>query len=87
MSGDYTPGDPPVQVGTLVHYQGARYRVEEHRSPSDHPNPPPVPALAEAYPDGVAYFLWPEGMPRKMGNAAYSRVYVRRTSFWVVRDE
>lgn len=84
MATDYRDGEAPVPVGSLVDYKGGRYSVVEHRSPGNHPNPPKEPPLTVAYPDGTAYFLWPVGVPQKMGNSYLSRVFVRRTSFEVV---
>ena len=37
------------------------------------------------YPDGVAYDLWPLGVPRRFGNRDQGVYYVRRTSFRVYR--
>lgn len=85
---DYTPGDEPVPVGTTVRYEGGYYTVEAHGNPQDrsghYPPRPPVPSLEEAYPDGVAYVLWPVTVPRKMDNGHFGRSFVRRTSFTVV---
>lgn len=88
---DYTSGDDPVEVGTLVDYfasQGhGRYRVTDVHDPGDHPyrmyhsgN------MAAYYPDGVAYDIWPVGVPRKFGNRDQGAYYVRRTSFRIYRE-
>jgi hypothetical protein len=87
---DYTPGDDPVPIGTMVRYEGADYEIEQHQNPQDHPVPPPsppAPTLDEAYPDGVAYYLWPIGRRKSMDNGQFMRHFVRRTSFCVIDTE
>lgn len=39
---------------------------------------------AEHYPDGVAYELWPVGVPIKFGNRDQALYSVRRQSFTVI---
>ncbi|MBD3004679.1 hypothetical protein [Streptomyces sp. 5-10] len=87
---DYTPGDEPVPVGTVVDYanrEGPQW-IAGHDDPENRlkkwPPPPPGFNLEEAYPDGVAYRLLPVGMPDKMGNRHYATAWVRRTSFRIV---
>lgn len=85
---DYSPGDPPVPLGTEVEYFGSqahgRYTVEQWLNPSNHPDYlKPGFDADEAYPDGVAYCLWPVGVPRKFGNRGQSGLYVKRRSFRV----
>lgn len=93
---DYTPGDEPVPVGTVVWYgvlmseREARFEVIDHLEPQKHPSPPPFPAptLDEAYPDGVAYLLWRVGAPKKLGNRDGNEYgWVRRTSFRVADED
>jgi hypothetical protein len=83
---DYAEGDDPVPVGTTVEYFGSlspgRYTVTAHTEPTAHPFQPQE-ALEGAYPDGVAYELWPVGVPHKLGNIHLSANFVRRTSFRV----
>jgi hypothetical protein len=84
---DYTPGDPPVPVGSIVDYEdrGGRYRIVDHYAPEDHPYRHRLPDdLTPHYPDGVAYYLWPEGVAVKFGNRDQSVGWVRRTSFRVI---
>lgn len=81
-------GVPPVPVGTVVEYRGRRYKVIEHQDPQDHPYRDRLPSpLTPHYPDGVAYTLWPVGVPRKFGNRHCMKAWVRRTSFRVVEGE
>ncbi|MEV6401081.1 hypothetical protein AB0M39_40965 [Streptomyces sp. NPDC051907] len=87
---DYTPGDEPVPVGTVVRYTGSRahgeYEITEHRDPAEHPRArlPLSDSARAAYPDGTAYDLWPVGVERKFGNRDRAVYYARRTSFTVV---
>ena len=81
---DYKPDDPPVPVGSVVHYFGSwgdgQYEVDEHRTPLL-----PYADAASHYPDGVAYVLFPVGKRRTFGNVRdMSVVNVRRRSFRVV---
>lgn len=86
---DYVSGDEPVPVGAVVKYSGVwdlevrDYLVTEHADPQNHPNPPAASymTLEEAYADGVAYHLWPVGVPQKFGNRDQGVSWVRRTSF------
>lgn len=84
MGTDYTPGDPPVPVGSLVRYEYTDYIVHDHLNPHEHPHLPPNPPLEEAYPDGTTYWLWEAGRAVKMDNGQFSRLWVRRTSFHVL---
>lgn len=84
---DYKPGDEPVPAGTWVFYQGSVaapgvYEVEGHMEPHLKPDwgLQTIP-LNEAYPDGVAYALWPVGVARKFHNRHLSVLWARRTSF------
>lgn len=59
----------PIPVGSVVFYCGShspdwdrRYVVTAHEKPREGISDPEV-----NYPDGVAYTIWPEGMPRKFG--------------------
>lgn len=78
MSSDYTSGDVPVPVGTMVRYHDRVYEVVEHQEPREGTPDPVV-----SYPDGVAYVLWPVDVPKKFGNRDQSFVQVRRESFVV----
>lgn len=83
---DYTPGDKPIPIGEIVLYApddspiAGRYKVTDWDNPQEHPMPPPGLSLEEVYPDGAAYALWPEGVPRKFGFRHLSVSWVRRTS-------
>lgn len=74
----------PISEGTDVIYEGAVWTVIEHMDPATHPKLSKIRLspqdFAAQYPDGVAYWIHPKGMPVKMGNGNYSRVFVRRTS-------
>jgi hypothetical protein len=84
LSGDYSHGDSPVPVGAVVSYEGSYWRIVAHHDPQDHPDLPEGDHdLAEVYPDGVAYDLWPVSLPQKFGNRNYARYFVRRDSFYV----
>jgi hypothetical protein len=89
---DYTPGDDPVPVGTVVDYFGSLahglYEITEHRSAEEYPKHLSVDAdLFVPYPDGIGYRLWPLDMPKKMGNEPYSVNFARRTSFRRLHEE
>jgi hypothetical protein len=81
---DYTPGDAPVLVGTVVRYGQRKiqtlYRITEILEPY------PCPDQEIHYPDGVAYALWPAGVPHKFGNRHLSVYNVRRTSFTIEKN-
>lgn len=88
MRTDYTPGDFPVPLGMEVYYFGSQrhglYEVACHLAPEDHPDVSNARgALYESYPDGVAYELWPVGLPKKLGNRHLGVYFARRTSFRV----
>lgn len=88
---DYKPGDPPVPVGTVVHYFGSRthgaYEVIEHLNPSKYPaRPLDANEIEWAFPDGTGYFLWPVGVPRKFGNRQHAIYWARRTSFRIAPE-
>lgn len=81
---------PPIPIGTVVDYHGSlstgsdrKYVVTDHDNPQDLFPEDQWKLLAEAYPDGVAYTIWPEGMERRFGNRAYMVFRVRRTSLEV----
>lgn len=83
---DYTPGDPPVPVDTVVDYTGSmqhgRFFIREHQVPIGNPKvDPDVHDVDALYPDGVAYYLWPVGLEFKFGNRDHAVYYARRTSF------
>jgi hypothetical protein len=72
-------GSTPLTVGTVVDYHGShkhgRYVITGHEAPR-----PDVPEPAVNYPDGVAYIIWPEGMPQKFGLRHHMVSQVRRQS-------
>lgn len=78
-------------VGALVEYHGSdtarhgRYRIEEVNDPIRLGDVPDE-EFAEAYPEGKAYVLWPEGVPRKFGLRHLSMVNVRPASITLVGD-
>lgn len=82
QNSDYTPGDPPVRKDVEVEYRDSRWQVEDHMPPPDDVPDPDV-----HYPDGVAYILWPLGVPKKFGNRDQSMMRVRRRSFRIIRGE
>jgi hypothetical protein len=93
---DYTPGDDPVPVGTVVWYkvfrgnQEEKFEIIDHASPHDHPHPPPISkeGMDEMYPDGVAYVLWRVGALKKFGNRDGNEFcWVRRPSFRVDKED
>lgn len=86
METDYKPGDKPVEKGTVVDYFGSHphglYTVVEVHDPGDHPYRRHLDGDMRAYyPDGVAYNIWPVGVPRRFGERDRGVWYVRRTSF------
>lgn len=89
---DYVPGDGPLPVGTSVTYFGSlvhgEYEIVGHTSPEDYPEPLPREIrIAEAYPDGVAYDLWPLDVPKKFGNRHMGVHWARRTSMRWLRPK
>lgn len=86
MTTDYTPGDPPVPVDTIVDYEDrGRCKVIAHENPEQHRNRLTLPAdLTPYYPDGVAYTLWLEDVPLGMDNHWACTMWVRRTSFRII---
>lgn len=79
----------PIPVGAIVDYHGSqqhgRYKVIGHRDPYELFPGESAKTLDEAYPDGVAYEIWVEGVLVKFGNRDYSVHRVRRKSLTVVR--
>lgn len=90
---DYTAGDPPVPIGSVVRYETDQrpyvyWTIQDHMDPAKHPKPPPpelTMTLEVAYPDGVAYYLWPVGVKLKFGNRDAAVGWVRRERFTVVQ--
>lgn len=78
----------PIPLETLVRYHGSQgqglFRVVEHNEPVAPPGVTEAEMLG-AYPDGVAYRIWPEGLLRKMDNRHHSVFNVRRGSLEVVK--
>lgn len=84
---DYRPGDGPVPLDSYVEYLGNKrprglYVVQAHYSPNEVPERAQEEIQREdAYPDGVAYLLWPVGVPVGMDNHGCAVWWARRTSF------
>jgi hypothetical protein len=74
---DYTPGDPPVPVGSIVEYRDGEYEVVAYQDPREGTPDPEV-----HYPDGVAYLVHIAGQPKKFGSEGWVSG-VRRRSFRV----
>lgn len=77
-----------VPVGTRVRYHGSagphgEYIIQGHNDPAGRADLPPE-AIAEGYPDGISYELWPPGVPVKFGNRDQAIYFVRRASFDVI---
>jgi hypothetical protein len=81
----------PIPVGTVVTYHGSlscdpdkRYVITAHCNPQEmFPEDfwaKYAQELSDAYPDGVAYTIWPEGMPQEFGLREYMVYRVRRGS-------
>lgn len=91
MTTDYTPGSLPVPVGAVVEYFGShaqgRYEITSHQHLQAHPHKEEGESWSTAYPDGVAYDIWPVGVPRRFGNRDRAVYWVRRTSFRVILQE
>jgi hypothetical protein len=80
-----------VPVGTRVRYHGSagppgEYTIEGYNDPAERTDLPAA-AIAEGYPDGIGYEIWPAGVPVKFGNRERSIHFVRRASFEVPDDE
>jgi hypothetical protein len=81
-----------VPVGARVRYHGSAGRHGEYiiQGYNDlaghHPKLPPE-VEAEAYPDGIAYELWPVGVLMKFGNRDQAVYFVRRASFDLAADD
>lgn len=84
----------PLPVETLVEYHGSltgahgRYRVSRHEQPV---NAHDFRALSpeeidQYYSDGVAYALWPDGVPWRWGERDRELNNVRRASITAVDD-
>jgi hypothetical protein len=69
-----------LPLGTLVEYTGShrngRYVIRAYSDLSERKDLPPE-AVAEGYPDGIAYDLWPPGVPVKFGNRDQAVYFVR----------
>lgn len=86
---DYTPGDMPVPIGSLVEYEDkpGLCKILDHSDPNDHPHRNSLPNdLSPYYPDGVAYTLWMADVPVGMDNSWAGTWWVRRGSFTVTRE-
>lgn len=79
----------PIPVGAIVDYRGSlrhgRYVVTAHEDPKTLFPVSQHYLIADSYPDGVAYQIWPEGMPQKFGNREHMAYRVRRKSLTLVR--
>jgi hypothetical protein len=78
-------------VGTRVWYHGSagphgEYVIQGYSDLAERTDLPSE-AIAEGYPDGVAYEIWPAGVPVKFGNRHQSIHFVRRASFDLADDE
>lgn len=80
---DYRSGDTPIPIGAVVQYHGSLshglYTVTARLKPLSCGQ-----EMAQHYPDGVAYEIWPVGVEKKFGNRYLAVYNVRRTSFTVV---
>lgn len=84
----------PLPLETLVKYHGSitgahgRYRVARHEQPLDANDLSPLPeeAIAQYYSDGVAYSLWPDGVPFRWGERDRELNNVRRVSLTVIDE-
>lgn len=91
MSDNGTDSGLPFAVGDLVEYQGSgaaasgRYRITDIHVPRQMPGVSDA-ELAEAYPEGKAYALWPEGVLVKFGLLHLSVVNVRPASITPVTE-
>lgn len=91
-----TTDDPtvPLPLETLVEYHGSltgmhgRYRVSRYETPVDANDYSPLPPdrVAEYYSDGVAYALWPDGLPWRWGERDRELNNVRRSSITVIDE-
>lgn len=81
----------PYPVGSIVDYHGShshgRYVITAHHRLDDLFRASELEQMKaagirmeDAYPDGVAYEIWQEGVLRKFGNRMYSVMRVRRSS-------
>lgn len=74
----------PYEIGSVVDYHGShahgRYVITSHQDPQQLFPADKWDQLADAYPDGVAYEIWKEGVLRKFGNRVHSVYRVRRDS-------
>jgi hypothetical protein len=87
----------PLAIGTVVDYTGSlsdgsgrQYIVRGHSTPREAAKAyPQIPEelLGEAYPDGVAYEIWPADMLYKFGNRCHSVYRVRRDSLTPVEGK
>ena len=86
----------PYPIGTQVHYHGSlehmhrEYRITGTQKPTDGQPDLAVYSdeqIAEWYPDGVAYSMWPLGVPEKFGDRDKSLHYVRRDSITPIETE
>jgi hypothetical protein len=80
-----------VPVGTRVRYHGSvrhlrgEYEVIGYSDLSTRHDLPEE-AIAEHWPDGIAYELWPVGVEFKFGNRDQAVYFVRRASFTVLEE-
>lgn len=92
----------PIPVGAIVDYHGSirsyhgRYEVTQH-NPMDvvkqlrpdigyRKGDDTDAFLAESYPDGVSYDLWPVGVPKKFGEREKALYGARRESITQVQS-
>jgi hypothetical protein len=85
-----TMSDGRLPVGTRVRYHGGagaagEYIIQGYDDPAQHrPRRLRADLIAEAYPGGIAYQLWPPGVPVKFANRNQAVYFVRRASFDVI---
>lgn len=81
-------GNEAVPIGTVVEYHGSMgrgtYTITDHAVPVN--RGVTESELEAAYPDGVAYELWPLGVKRKFDNRHLARYNVRRGSFTATEE-
>ena len=83
----------PIPVGTKVKYHGSLrtyhgvYDVDEQVPMEVLTKRWGPEACEDAYPDGVAYNLWPEGVEKSYRNRDRSLSFVRRQSITPVEAE
>jgi hypothetical protein len=86
--------DERIPVGTKVRYHGSHeylhgeYTVLGYSDFADRSFIFTPEVIAEHYPDGFAYDIWPVGVPYKFGNVrdGYGLHFVRHKNLTVIED-